>query len=239
MMDQPDTSHILKLLQATADTARAAEMAAYHKTPLPVLGVPNPVINDAVKAWRADKSVTEWLAEADALWASGVFEARIAAPKLLVKARIPDPLEEAAVWQRCLSWAADFDGWAIADHVADAAGRRVMADLTRLDDLEAWRSDPDLWANFWVRRATLVYTLGLAKLTHPSEAQAAARARVLTWAEGLATDHQWFIQKAIGWWLRTLAPREPDTVRAFVDAHGDQLRAVARKEALRALPPAD
>ena len=33
--------------------------------------------------------------------------------------------------------------------------------------------------------------------------------RSLKWAAGMVDDRQWFIQKAIGWWLRELSKHNP------------------------------
>jgi 3-methyladenine DNA glycosylase AlkD len=51
----------------------------------------------------------------------------------------------------------------------------------------------------------------------------------------LVADREWFVQKAIGWWLRSLSVRDPDRVRAFLDGPGQGLRPFARREALRRL----
>ncbi|WP_112323441.1 DNA alkylation repair protein [Oceanibium sediminis] len=226
-------SSLLPILKANADPATIADKTAYHKTPLPVLGTPNPAINAAVAEFRGAHDMAACLAEARDLWASGIFEARIAAGKLLIKARIRPPELEAETWEQIAAWVPEFDGWAIADHLASAGERRVMADLGRLDTLEAWSESPHLWT----RRAALVFSLPLAKLTHPNADQLAARKRVLTWAERYAREPEWFLQKALSWWLRTLSMHDPDMVRAFMAAHGDAMKGFARKDATRKLPP--
>ncbi|MEM6440775.1 MAG: DNA alkylation repair protein, partial [Pseudomonadota bacterium] len=101
----------------------------------------------------------------------------------------------------------------------------------RLDQVEAWTRDPSLWT----RRAALVATLPWAKLNHPSAEDAARRARILDWAAGYVPDHAWFIQKAIGWWLRTLSKHDPEAVRAFLDAHGEAMKPFAVREARKHL----
>lgn len=83
----------------------------------------------------------------------------------------------------------------------------------------------------WARRAALVFTLPWAKGRHPDDADRAHRERILGWAAQYATDHEWFIQKAIGWWLRTLSKHDADRVRAFLAAHGEALKPFARREA--------
>ncbi|MEO0912331.1 MAG: DNA alkylation repair protein [Pseudomonadota bacterium] len=222
-------SAILDALRAVADPASVTEKARYHKTELPVIGATNPEIDAAVRAWQTDQSIAARLAEAEALWHSGIFEARIAAGKLLTKARFKT--HEGEIWERLASWVPEFDCWAVADHTSSALGRRIMADLSRMDAVEAWtRAD-----RLWTKRAALIATLPLAKLPHPKPAEAEARQRVLGWAAGYAEDHRWFIQKAIGWWLRDLSKHAPDETRAFVAEHGARMKAFARREALRKL----
>ncbi|MFD1344233.1 DNA alkylation repair protein [Litorisediminicola beolgyonensis] len=223
----PDAA--IAALEAAAVPGRAGEMAAYHKTALRRLGTPNPEINALSQEWRRSLPLDARLALADGLWRSGVFEASIAAAKLLTQARIPEDTE---VWRLIASWVPEFDGWAIADHVASAGGRRLAADPSRLDEVETWLAADHLWT----RRAALVFTLPFAKGRHPDATTQAVRDRVLGWAEQLLPDRAWFIQKAIAWWLRELSKHDPDRVRAFLDTHGTEMKAFARKDAARLLP---
>ena len=219
----------LDQIKAHADPERAAGMAAYHKVQRKYLGVPNPVLNDLVRDWRHSLSVAERVALADALWKTDIHEARIAAAKLLTQARIrPDD----AVWALIAGWVPEFDAWAIADHACMAAQRRLVADPSRLDEVEEWtRSD-----HMWTRRAALVATLPWTKQTHPKPAELEQRDRILGWAAGYVSDRDWFIQKAIAWWLRELSKHDPGRVRAFLAAHGSGLKPFARKEAAKYLP---
>ena len=218
----------LAQLVALGDPAKATEMQAYHKTARRFLGVPMPLVEPLVADWRAACSLDERVTLAAGLWASDIHEAMIAATKLLTQARIrPD----GAVWDLIQSWVPGFDSWAIADHACSAGSRRVMADLARMDTLQHWTEHD----NFWVRRAALVITLPLARLNHLKPAEQDARERVLGWAEGYADDPEWFIQKAIGWWLRDLSRHDEDRVVQWVHDHGARLKPFARREALRLL----
>ena len=86
-----DTAPHLAQLQALANPAKAAEMAAYHKADRPYLGVPVPQIDDLADGWRAGLPLDDRLALAAGLWRTNIHEARIAAAKLLTQARIrPD-----------------------------------------------------------------------------------------------------------------------------------------------------
>lgn len=219
----------LAQLEALADPSRAEQMQAYHKAKRRYLGLSNPQINDLTKAWRTETDAAQRVEIADGLWQTDIYEARLAAAKLLTQARIrPD---DAPAWRLIASWCPDFDSWAIADHACMAGQKRPVADPTRLDEVEGWITSEHMWT----RRAAFVSTLPWTKQNHPKPAELATRDRILGWAATLTTDHNWFIQKAIGWWLRELSKHDADRTRAFVVAHGDKMKPFAVKEALRHL----
>ncbi|WP_170596017.1 DNA alkylation repair protein [Ruegeria arenilitoris] len=214
----------LDQIKAYADPDRAAQMAAYHKVDRPYLGVPNPVLNDLTKSWRQQMNVDARVALADQLWQTNIHEARLAAAKLLTQARIrPDQ----AVWDLLQSWLSDFDAWAVADHASMAMQKRLWADPSRLDQVEGWTTSDHMWT----RRAALVATLPWTKQNHPKPEDLQRRDRILGWAAGYIPDRDWFIQKAVAWWLRDLSKHDPDRVRAFLAAHGHAMKPFARKEA--------
>ena len=217
-------------LRALGDERRAADMAAYHKTARPFLGIGVPAIDALARQWRAACSLEERVALAAGLWESDIHEARVAAAKLLTQARIrPD---DSAVWALIAGWAEGFDSWALADHASAAGNRRLVADSARLDHVEGWMRHH----NMWTRRAALVMTLPWAKLPHPRPPDLAVRERVLGWAVAYAEEREWFIQKAVAWWLRDLSRHDPGRVRDWLAEHGDRLKPFARREAARRLP---
>ncbi|WP_432447898.1 DNA alkylation repair protein [Aliiroseovarius marinus] len=220
----------LAALNAQIEPGRAEGQKAYHKQDREVLGIPNPALNDLTKDWRQSLSVDDRVALADQLWKTDIFEARIAAAKLLTQARIrPDD----GVWELIQSWVPEFDSWAIADHVCMAGQKRLIADPSRLDQVEAWtRSD-----HMWTRRAALVITLPWTKQNNPKPDEEAARDRVLGWAAGYVNDPDWFIQKAVAWWLRDLSKHDADRARSFLKTHAKSLKPFALKEARKHLPP--
>lgn len=239
MRDTPPTANAprtaeaaLDQLKAHVEPGRAEGAHAYHKADRLYLGVTNPVLNDLTKAWRQALDVEARVALARELWETDIFEARLAAAKLLTQARIrPD----VAVWDLIQSWVPDFDSWAIADHACMAGQRRLMSEPARIADVERWTGSDHLWT----RRAALVITLPWTKQTHPKPADLAIRERVLGWAAGYVPDQQWFIQKAIAWWLRDLSKHDPARVRAFLAEHGAQMKSFARQEAAKYLGTSD
>jgi 3-methyladenine DNA glycosylase AlkD len=218
----------LAALQAAADPEKAAAMATYHKAPRVYLGLAVPQIEALVAEWR-HADVPARVALAAGLWDSDVHEARLAAAKLLTQARIRDG--EPLVWAETLRWVPGFDAWALADHACKAIDRRLVADPARLDIVETWTVDPSKW----VRRGALVATLPWSRQRYPTPEERAARERILGWAARYVSDRDWFIQKAIGWWLRSLSVPDPERVRAFLAGPGQALAPFARREALRRL----
>lgn len=214
----------LDQIKVHADPKRAVQMAAYHKVDRPYLGVANPVLNDLTKAWRKELDVPARVELADALWQTNIHEGRLAAAKLLTQARIrPDE----AVWVLLQSWLPDFDAWAVADHACMAMQKRLSADPARLDQVELWTTSDHMWT----RRAALVATLPWTKQNHPKPDDLARRDRILGWAAGYVPDRDWFIQKAIAWWLRELSKHDAPRVVAFLAEHGSAMKPFARREA--------
>ncbi|WP_065334959.1 DNA alkylation repair protein [Tritonibacter mobilis] len=222
----PDAA--LDALRAQVEPGRAEQMIAYHKQSRAVLGVGNEVLNTLSRDWRGQLDLEARVDLAAGLWASDIFEARILAAKLLTQARIK---QDTAVWDLVQTWVPDFNSWAIADHAASAISKRLQADPARLDVVESWTTSDHIWS----RRAALVSTLPWAKLSNPKSADLATRERILGWAATYVQDRDWFIQKSIAWWLRDLSKHDADRTRAFLAEHGDQMKAFARKEAVKYL----
>jgi 3-methyladenine DNA glycosylase AlkD len=217
----------LAALKAEADVERAAGMRAYHKVDRTYLGLSNGTVSDLATGWRKGLDLPARVALAKGLWASDIYEARVASAKLFLQARIrPD---DTPAWDCLKGFVPDFDSWAIADAVAQAGQKRLLADPSRLDEVEAWtRSD-----HMWTRRAALVFSLGFTRSRHPKPTETEARDRILGWCAGYADDPDWFIQKAVAWWVRDLSRKDPDRARAFLEANGPRMKPWSRKEAGR------
>ena len=221
----PDAA--LATLRAEADADRAAQMHAYHKVDRPYLGLSNGRVTELATEWRKKLDLDARVSLAKGLWSSDIFEARIAAAKLFLQARIrPD---DTPAWNCLTGFLPDCDSWAIADAVAQAGAKRLIADPSRLDEVEAWTTSDHMWT----RRAALVFTLCFTKSRHPKPVEEAARDRILGWCASYADAPDWFIQKAVAWWVRELSKKDPVRAQAFLEVHGARLKAWARKEAGR------
>ena len=218
----------LSQMKAHIEPGRAEGMRGYHKIDRDYLGIANGPLDDLAKEWRRSLSVDERVSLADGLWQTNIYEALVVAAKLLTQARIKD---DGAVWRLIASWVPDFDCWAIADHAMMAGQRRVTADPSRLDEVETWTTSDHMWT----KRAALVITLPFNRTRDASDEERATRERVLNWAAGYVDDKQWFIQKAVAWWLRDLSKRDPERVKEFLETYGNQMKNFARKEASKYL----
>ncbi len=220
----PDTiasteARLLQALRALGSPERAEQEKRYQKSRWDHWGVALPKMDAAIRETLGDLSQDHALALCRRLWREPVWDLKIVAGRILARKGIaPD----ANIWDFVTERLVDLDGWAVADNLATAASRCLIEDPSWLDAVETWVGNPHLWT----RRAALVFTLPWAKGERDPE-------RMLGWAARLANDREWFIQKAVGWWLRELSKRDPGRVRRFVTKH--PLTGVARREATKYL----
>jgi len=212
-------ARLLHALRALSSHERAEQEKRYQKSRWDHWGVSLPKMDVAIRETLGNLSQEQALELSRRLWREPVWDLKIVAGRILGRKGIaPD----AKVWTFVTERMADLDGWAVADNLASAASRCLLEDSCRLDAVETWIESPHLWT----RRAALVFTLPWAKEKRDPE-------RMLGWAALLAEDREWFIQKAVGWWLRELSSRDPERVRRFLTEH--PLMGVARREATKYL----
>jgi 3-methyladenine DNA glycosylase AlkD len=95
--------------------------------------------------------------------------------------------------------------------------------LGRIGDayVKQWAQSQDLWQ----RRAALVSTVPLNPRGGAGDAS-----RTLGICMLLLDDREDMVVKALSWALRTLAKRDPESVRAFIEKHEQRVAARARRE---------
>lgn len=84
--------------------------------------------------------------------------------------------------------------------------------------------------NLWTRRAALVSTVPLNLNARGSKAPKGEAKKTILICERLVDDHEDMIVKALSWALRTLAPKDPAAVRAFLTHHEPRLAARVLRE---------
>jgi 3-methyladenine DNA glycosylase AlkD len=209
-------------LRALGSRVRADNEKNYQKSAWEHWGVPLPNMDLAIRETLNNLREDELLRLSARLWHEPVWDLKIVAARSLARKSVPATERP---WQFVLARMADLDGWAVADNMASVGSRCLLADPRRLEVVAAWVDSRHLWT----RRAAFVFTLPWARDGDPE--------RMLAWAARRADDREWFIQKAIGWWLRDLSKRDPERVRRFLADHGSRLRGVARREAGKHLVP--
>lgn len=208
-------------LRGLGSRARAEKEQRYQKSVWQHWGVPLPMMDRAIREILPSVPHDRRVRLAARLWREPVWDLKIVAGRIL--AHKTTPVSE-QLWQFVLERLKELDGWAVADNLAPVAARCLLADPRRLDAVETWVVSRHLWT----RRAALVFTLPWTRDGRDPE-------RMLGWAARLAADPEWFIQKAIGWWLRELSKRDPARVERFLSDHGAMLKGVACREAMKYL----
>ncbi len=116
------------------------------------------------------------------------------------------------------------DSWGTVDafggYVSGPAWRKGrLADA----DVRRWAASRDRW---W-RRAALVSTV---TLNLRSRGGTGDTRRTLDICERLVADRDDMVVKALSWALRALVVWDPEAVRGFLEAHGDQVASRVRRE---------
>ncbi|MCQ4166406.1 DNA alkylation repair protein [Tahibacter harae] len=129
---------------------------------------------------------------AEALWQTGIYEARMLACYVAAPAQVtPAQMER---------WARDFDNWAHCDTACFALFDRTPQ---AWDKVEEWSARGEEF----VRRAAFAL---LASLTvHDKKAGDANYLRGLELIEAAAADERNFVKKAVNWALRSIGKRNP------------------------------
>jgi 3-methyladenine DNA glycosylase AlkD len=200
---------------------RAVFEKKYQKSLREHFGVAHGEMQKLINKYAKEMNEEQLLVFAENLWQSNNFDLMTAATKVLKHKKIKKNLQ---LWTLGKRWMKDCDGWALADGLSLSMREVLLEYPERLDDLEKWTKN----SNMWFRRASLVFTLPYAKSGMNPE-------RMLSWASKYSTDPEWFIQKAIGWWLRDLGKHNPVRVIQFLNKHWDNLKSVAKKESTRLL----
>lgn len=203
------------------DPVHAERAKSYHKSTREHWGIPTPHLDAVIKRYVRQHPVPTLLQLSHDLWQTQIFDLMLAGGRLLAQKNIPATDH---LWRLITTYLNDVDGWALEDQLYHAAWKCLLHTPALLDEIETWTEHE----NMWMRRAALIYTLPYTKPGYDPE-------RMLTWMGTYASDREWFIQKAIGWWLRELGQYNPQRVVQFLHTHWDELKGVARKEATRKL----
>lgn len=223
------TVKILDDLAPYRDPKRVDVAEWYFPTAMTVWGVTTPDMREVLKQHRKifrQEPPDRALAIVFAILDRNIFEARHLAYELLAgHAEASAGLNEALL--RRLG--RGMDNWASVDCfsvlLSGPAWRRGQ--ITDAHVLR-WARDPNVW---W-RRCALVSTVPLNLKSRGGHGDTP---RTMRLCQALVDDGHDMVQKALSWALRELSKRDPASVQAFLDDHGDRVAARVRREVQRKL----
>ncbi len=212
-------------LAARADAEKAVAMAAYMKTTMPFYGVQADERRRVLrKARRVSpiESADAYRRTVIALWERPHREEKYCAVDLAVDEKRWISFDHLGLYRRLIvegAW------WDFVDLVAAKLVGRVLLDepAQMWPVLDEWIDDDGMW----LRRTAI-----LAQLKHKDATDAG---KLFEYCLRRASETEFFIRKAIGWALREYAKTDPDAVRVFLAAHGEELSGLSVREASKHL----
>ncbi|NIJ20390.1 3-methyladenine DNA glycosylase AlkD [Sphingomonas naasensis] len=219
-----DIAPVLRALEAHAEAAVRDAMGPRFGivTADRVLGVRMANIQAVAKPLGRDSALAE------ALWQSGVYEARMAA------CMIDDPATVTP--ERMDRWRADLDNWAVTDTACFKLWDRTPHAFAAID---RWSSLNDEFG----RRAAFALLASCAVHRKGTDADYLARLPLIAAASGDARN---FVKKGVNWALRAIGGRQSPTLRAAardcaarLAASPDKTARWIGKDALREFTRAD
>ncbi len=177
---------VIARLKQAADPQVVAGMARFGSRPAQTLGISIPTLRKLAKELGRDHAL------AQALWDSGVHEARILASLIDDPQQVTEPQMEA--------WVNAFDSWDVCDQVCGNLFDRTPYAFQKAQE---WcRREPE-----FVRRAGFVLMAELA--VHDKRAPDADFLPFFPLILHYATDERNFVKKAVNWALRQIGKRNP------------------------------
>lgn len=212
-------------LEFLADPERATAMAAYMKTEMPFYGVGKPerkrVLRRLVEGFPP-QSPEDYRTKVAYLWEQPHREEKYLAISYARHFADQIQLSNLDLYAGMIvegAW------WDFVDEIAThLIGRLVLDHRQQLRPvMEEWIESPDMW----LRRTAL-----LSQLRHKSETDVRM---LFDFCRRRTHEKEFFIRKAIGWALREYSKTDPEAVRAFLAAHGEELSPLSLREASKHL----
>ncbi|MEJ7734416.1 MAG: DNA alkylation repair protein [Polyangiaceae bacterium] len=213
-------------LAEAADPRRAPGMQAYMKSAMPYRGVPAPAQRAVYRRLLAEhplETASAWRRAVLALWREAAFrEERYAAIELALAKRHAAfrTLEALPIFEEMI---VDGAWWDYVDPVATRGIAELLGKEARRMRavLVAWSKHDDMWK----RRSAIIAQVSCKDATDLELLYACIEPNL--------SHRDFFVQKAIGWALRSYAWTDPDEVVRWVDEHESRLSGLSRREALK------
>jgi len=226
--DQPLVAAVRAALEAAGDPARARGAQAYMKSAMPFHGVPVPEVRRMARVELAAHPPPDrqtWHDTVLELWDGATHREERYAALALVRSPVAAAYQDLSSLELYRHLVLTGAWWDLVDELAHAVGAVLhAAGAPASAVVRGWSRDDDLW----VRRAAILCQLGAGARTD--------RALLADCLDANLADRAFFLRKAIGWALRDLARTDPGWVLGYVEAAGDRLSPLSRREAIKHLP---
>ncbi len=190
----PTVRSLIRRLQDESDPAAVAGMAAFGIRAERALGISMPVLRTLAREVGLNHTL------ADALWKTGIHEARILA------SLIDDP--DDVTPEQMERWTGDFNSWDLCDQCCLNLFSRTPYAYRKA---ASWAARPEEF----VKRAG--FSLMACLAVHDTQAQDSQYRLFLTRIRSEAGDQRNFVRKAINWALRQIGKRNPALNRLAID----------------------
>ncbi|AKU15842.1 DNA alkylation repair protein [Luteipulveratus mongoliensis] len=217
---------IRDVVRAHGDPVRAEGQQRYMKSAMPYRGITSPELKALLRPLLAERveDRAEWESAVRSLFDGATHREEWYAALALLRHRHYRSWRDSEVMPLVRHLIRSGAWWDVVDEAS-----HVVAEVGLLDPagegrrLREWSRDDDMW----VRRAAIIGQLGAKERTDVNLLEAVIVPNL--------DSREFFIRKAIGWALREYAKTSPDWVRAFVDAQGEQMSGLTRREAMKHL----
>ncbi|MGI0148607.1 MAG: DNA alkylation repair protein [Thermoplasmata archaeon] len=199
---------IVRTLHAHAKPGDNAKLQAYVGSPYPVLGLSTQTTRSMLHEFRSMNrtfSSREVNGLARALWSGPTFDEKAFAIALLdAYLKILDD----ASWKIADRWVDEALGWALSDSLAAGPiAAMVRPKPGRYQEVLRWTKSP----HFWRRRAA---TYAMHDFVLAGELE-----KPFQLLEKLLYDDEFWVQRAVGTWLRESWKKDRRTTEAFLRKH--------------------
>ncbi len=218
---------LVEELRKASKASAPAELQSYVGSPVPVLGLSVPTMRAILAAFAKDHrtlAATDVNALAAALWAGRVFEEKSLG--ILLLSRYEKILDDDS-WMLAEHWVDEATGWGLSDGLASGpiAGM-VYAKPSRFRDILHWTRAK----NIWRRRAS---TYALHRFVRAGELN-----KPFQLLEKLLYDEEFWVQRAVGTWLRECWKKDRRRTEAFLRKHARGLPRIVISVATERAPKA-
>ena len=220
-------SELVSELRAHGTAAGDPKLAAYVGSPYPVLGLPVPQMRSIVREFKRKNrrlAAREMNALARALWSGPTYEEKSIAIALLDA--FPT-IRDNVSWTLADRWVDEAVGWGLSDALAGGPIAAMVHETpSRFADIMRWTVSAHLW-----RRRASAYAMHDFVLASELD-------KPLQLLQKLLYDDEFWVQRAVGTWLRESWKQDPRRTEAFLRKHAAGLPKVVITVATERSPKA-